>query len=105
MITRAETAKDELTAGEDRFRAAFVHAAVGMALATPDGRFAHVNPAFCALTGYTEWDLMALDLLAVTHPEDRHDSGRQLRRLLDGEVTSLVTETRYLTKGRGVTWA
>src|SRR5262245_53236367 len=105
MITCLETAKEELTAGEDCFRAAFVHAAVGMALATLDGRFAHVNPAFAAFTGYTERDLLALDFLAVTHPEDRHDSGRQLQRLLDGEVASLVIEKRYITKGGDVAWA
>ena len=46
-----------------------------------------------------------MDFLAVTHPEDRHDSGRQLRRLLAVTVTSLVIEKRYVTKGGGVTWA
>jgi diguanylate cyclase (GGDEF)-like protein/PAS domain S-box-containing protein len=105
MIKWAEMALEELTAGEDRFRAAFAHAAFGMALARPDGRFDHVNPAFCALTGYTEWELMTRDFLAVTHPEDRQDSARQLRRLMDGEVTSLVIEKRYITKGGGATWA
>ena len=105
MIKWAEMALEELTAGEDRFRAAFVHAAFGMAIVRPDGRFAHVNPAFCALTSYTERDLMALDFLAVTHPEDRQDSARQLRRLIDGDVADLVLETRYVTKGGGVTWA
>jgi diguanylate cyclase (GGDEF)-like protein/PAS domain S-box-containing protein len=105
MINWLETAQEELTAGEDRFRAAFEHAAVGIVLATPDGRFAHVNPAFCSLMGYTEREVMGLDFLAFTHPEDRHDSGRLLRRLLDGEVTSLVIEKRYVSKGGGVTWA
>ncbi len=105
MIKWAEMALEELTADEDRFRAAFVHAAFGMVLAGRDGRFTHVNPAFCALTGYTEWDLMTLDFLAVTHPEDRHDSARQLRRLMDGGCASLVLEKRYVTKSGGVTWA
>jgi diguanylate cyclase (GGDEF)-like protein/PAS domain S-box-containing protein len=105
MIDWAETAEAELTAGEECFRAAFAHAAVGMALATPDGRFAHANPAFTAFIGYTERDLTALDFLVVTHPDDRQDSGRQLRRLLDGEVTSVTVEKRYITKDGDVTWA
>jgi diguanylate cyclase (GGDEF)-like protein/PAS domain S-box-containing protein len=105
MITSVHQPHDKLTATEDRFRAAFVHAAVGMALVRSDGRFAHANPALCALTGYTECDLMRRDFLAVTHPDDRLDTGRQLQRLRDGEVTSLVIEKRYVTKRGGTTWA
>ena len=89
MITSLEAAQEELTAGEDAFRAAFVHAAVGMALATPDGRLAHVNPAFCAFMGYDESELIGLNLLVFTHPEDRSDSSVQLRRLMAGEAASV----------------
>jgi diguanylate cyclase (GGDEF)-like protein/PAS domain S-box-containing protein len=105
MIMWPETDQEELTVGVDHFRSAFIHAAAGMALATRDGRFARINPAFCAHMGYTERDLMALDLLAITHPDDRQAYERQLRRLLDAEVTSLVIENRYLTRSGVVIWA
>ena len=38
---------------------AFVHNPIGMALFTLDGHFVKVNPAFCALLGVTEAELLA----------------------------------------------
>jgi diguanylate cyclase (GGDEF)-like protein/PAS domain S-box-containing protein len=107
MITRAETAEEVLSTGgdHDRFHAAFVHAALGMALARTDGGLTHVNPAFCALTGYTEQELLTRDLVALTHPEDRRATARQLQRLVDGEVASLLLEQRYVTRRGSHRWA
>ena len=42
---------------ERRFRAAFAHAPIGMALLDEDGRFLHVNAAYCRITGYSAQEL------------------------------------------------
>ena len=98
-------AQQALGASEERFRAAFAHAPVGMAMTTATGVFVQANPAFCALTGYGEGELLAMDFRALTHPGDVEESGRAIRRLLEGPDQSLVIEKRYIAKGGGVIWA
>src|SRR5207245_10449125 len=48
-----------LRESDERFRTTFAHASVGMAMATPQGRFLQVNRAYCEMTGYTEEELLA----------------------------------------------
>jgi diguanylate cyclase (GGDEF)-like protein/PAS domain S-box-containing protein len=98
-------AQQALGASEERFRAAFSHAPVGMAMKTVTGAFVQVNPAFCALTGYREDELLAMNFRNLTHPGDVEESGRAIRRLLEGPDQSLVIEKRYIAKGGGQIWA
>jgi diguanylate cyclase (GGDEF)-like protein/PAS domain S-box-containing protein len=46
----------ELVPGDERFRALFEHAPVGVALCEPDGRFSDVNPSFESLLAGTGID-------------------------------------------------
>ena len=89
---------------EDRFRTTFAHASVGMAMATPEGRYLEVNRAFCEITGYTEAELLATDFQSITHPEDLADSLRRRRQLVAGEIPGFVIEKRYVRKDGGVVW-
>ena len=85
--------------GEDRFRNAFEHAPIGVALVavTDDGfgGFLAVNKAMCALTGYSEGELADLSLDEITVPEDRYLDGAQRRRLLAGKFDSYTVEKRF----------
>jgi len=84
---------------ENRFRNAFQHAPIGVALVgvTDDGfgDFLAVNKAMCALTGYSEGELADLSLDEITVPEDRYLDGAQRRRLLAGKFDSYTVEKRF----------
>jgi len=58
----------------DRTEVTFAAAPVALFHADFDGhqmiRFSRVNPAMCALTGYTEAELLTLDARALSHPGD-----------------------------------
>ncbi len=95
---------DAMRQSEDRFRRAFAHAPIGLAVATPQGQFLQVNPAYAAITGYTETDLLAHDLLAITHPEDREIERQMLARLLAAEVPAFTLEQRYVRKSGSTVW-
>ncbi|HEY8639891.1 MAG TPA: EAL domain-containing protein [Solirubrobacterales bacterium] len=86
--------------GEDRFRNAFEHAPIGVALVavTDDGLgdFLAVNRVMCALTGYSEGELADSSLDEITVPEDRYLDSAQRRRLLAGKFDSYTVEKRFV---------
>ena len=61
-----DRAGEALRQSEERFRAAFGSAALGMTLASPGGRFLQVNPSMCEITGYTAEELLATDFQSIT---------------------------------------
>src|SRR5258708_3704397 len=63
-------AEEELRRSEKRFRSSMEHAAIGMALVAPDGRWLRVNHALCKIVGYCEAELLATDFQSITHPDD-----------------------------------
>ena len=82
----------------ERFRSAFDHAAIGMALVSPEGRWLQVNPALCALLGYSEQELKATDYLKVIHPNDLSAAMANIKDLMRGKIPSCQTEKRYIHK-------
>ncbi len=89
----------DVAAQADFFRA---YAAVGHATATLDGRFLHVNRAFCELTGYAEAELLAMRMQDITVPEDVAPNLEYDRRLLAGEISHFNMEKRYRRKDGGI---
>ena len=97
-ITRRHTLELQLYESEQCFYAAFQHAAIGMALTSPNGQFLRVNAALCRMLGYTEAELLALDINAVSHPDDLATDLELLQQVLRGERDSYQIEKRNLRK-------
>jgi PAS domain S-box-containing protein len=81
------------------FRKAFEEAPIGMALVSvrgaERGRFLRVNAAMCALTGYSESELLDVAFQRITHPDDVSSDLAMMDRLLSGEVSRYELEKRY----------
>jgi PAS domain S-box-containing protein len=99
---RAEEA--ELAGARRRFRSAFEHAATGMTMTTPDGRYLAVNDAFCTLVGRPEAELQATSFSDITHPADHEADVAVVARLLSGEVDHLPIAKRYLRPDGEAVW-
>ncbi|HYH64816.1 MAG TPA: PAS domain S-box protein [Urbifossiella sp.] len=95
----------ELAESEARFRGALDHAAIGMALVAPEGRFLRVNRSLLGLVGYTEPELLARTFQEITHPDDLAADLAHARRLLAGEVETYQMEKRYRHKAGHDVWA
>ncbi len=89
---------------EERFRAAFDHAAIGMALVALDGRWLQVNRSLCQIVGYTEPELLVRDFQSITHPDDLDADLAHVRRLLAGEVRDYQMVKRYIHRQGHVVW-
>lgn len=89
---------------EDRFRATFEQAAVGMSHATPGRRFIRVNGRFAAMLGYTPDELVGRSTLDVTHPEDRALGADEIAAMIRGDRRSFALEKRFIRKDGSAVW-
>ncbi len=102
-ITGRKGNEEALRESEERFRAAFESASIGMALVSLDGHWLQVNRSLCGILGYEEEDLLGMTFQDMTYPEDLDADLHQMRRLLEGRVQSYQMEKRYFDKlGREV---
>jgi PAS domain S-box-containing protein len=97
-VTERVRAVRQLRESEERFRGAFVHSAIGIALMSPEGRWLQVNAALCAILGYSEAELLATTFQALTVPEDLETNLDYHRRALAGEIDHYELQKRYLHK-------
>ncbi|MEC4986517.1 MAG: PAS domain S-box protein, partial [Oscillatoria sp. PMC 1076.18] len=93
-----------LRESEERFRATFEQAAVGIAHADTSGKFFWVNEKFCEIAGYTPAELSELNFQQITHPDDLETDIKNVRRLLKGEIATFTHEKRYLRKDETIVW-
>ena len=94
-----------LVAEEGDFRAIFEPAGVGVVQADlAAGRFLRVNRKMCEITGYSADELLGMDVLDLTHPEDREEDLLRAGRMLRGEASEYSVEKRYVHKEGSVVW-
>lgn len=102
--TDRERAIEALRRSEDRFRAAYRNAVVGMVISDAEGRPVEVNEAACRMLGYSEDELRGMPFEQLAHPDDVAESRQRRARLLDGGLVSDVIEKRYVRKDGSALW-
>jgi PAS domain S-box-containing protein len=102
--TARKRAEEELRESEQRFRATFEQAAVGIAHVAPDGRWLRVNQRLCDIVGYTREEMQGLTFQDITHPEDLATDLEFVRQVLAGTIETYTMEKRYLRKDRSLVW-
>jgi diguanylate cyclase (GGDEF)-like protein/PAS domain S-box-containing protein len=95
----------ELRQSEEQFRSSFDNAAIGMALVLPSGKWLGVNPSLCVMLGYSEQELLTLDMQSVMHPEQLGEHLAQIYHLSHEELGSSTLEVRLLHKEGHTLWA
>lgn len=98
---KAETVLRE---SEERFRAAFNQAAVGLAHVGPDGRWLMVNRKLCEIVGYSQKELVGMSFQEITHPEDLIADKELARRMMARELDEKTREKRYRHKNGYYIW-
>ncbi|MFN7995559.1 MAG: LuxR C-terminal-related transcriptional regulator [Bryobacteraceae bacterium] len=82
----------------------FDHAAIGVSVCDPDGRYTTINSAYSSLTGYSQADLAGRDYRSITHPNDVEMNVQLARRMYAGQLQYCVYEKRYIRKDSRVVW-
>lgn len=98
MVDKQRRAETALRNSEQRFRAIFAHAPVGILLLDPNQRILQANEALCNLLGYSEDQLKTMHMRDLIHPEDAPETIKLLYRLGSGRIPRYQTETRPICK-------
>ncbi len=90
---------------EERYRAMFENAAVGITRVGLDGVLVDVNQKFCSMLGYARGELIGKAVKDVTYPDD-FGQGAQFRAgVIEGEMLSAIGEKRFVCKNGAIIWA
>ncbi|PVZ42160.1 helix-turn-helix transcriptional regulator [Pseudomonas sp. CC120222-01a] len=92
--TARKLTEEALRTSEERFRSIFELSEGALAFIHLDGRLQRVNDSLCALLGYSQQDLCALNFQQITHPDDLQANLSLLVQLLAGSINRYVVEKR-----------
>ncbi len=105
-ISELKQGMEALRASEQRFKALFEQAAVGVAQTDAGtGRFVQVNQRFCEIVGRNRQELEQLTFAGITHPQDIGRDLDAMRKLKAGAIREFTQEKRYLRKDLSEVWA
>ena len=63
--------QEQIKENEEKFRAVFFQAAIGMSINTLDGKWILLNEAYCQMFGYTEAEMMEMaSFVNLSHPDE-----------------------------------
>jgi two-component system, NtrC family, sensor kinase len=103
-ITAQKRAEFKERESNQRFRAVFEQAAVGMSLLSLSGKFIRVNPRLCEILNYSELEMLQLSWEDITYIDDLQPELENIRCLFVGTFESYAIEKRFLCKNNQIKW-
>jgi len=104
-ITESKLSEKELRNSEERYRATFEQAAVGIIHASFDGRILRCNARFAAIAGHPPEEIPGMTIEQLTAPEDLAKSIEARRRISSGAFGTVSFEKRFVRNDGSLTWA
>ena len=104
-ITDRRRNEEALRESEERFRATFEQAAVGILHVGLHGEFLRVNQRLCDLLGYSRQELRHKKFQEIIHADDVDLGVAETQKILAGEIQSYSLEKRYVKKSGETVWA
>ncbi len=83
----------------------FATESMGMGCIDLEGRYLYFNDAWTRMLGYTRVELIGMQNLTATHPDDVEKTREDLRKFSSGEIDHIRTEKKYLKKNGETFWA
>jgi PAS domain S-box-containing protein len=103
-ITEQKRAEEEFRSSEERFRATFEQAAVGIVQVGLGGEWLRFNDKFCEIVGYEREELGAVSVFELVSPEDYERDFERGVRMLAGELRDYTEEKLIVGKGGRRVW-
>lgn len=104
-ITERMRAEAALRESEERFRAFFEQAAVGIAGISVDGKYLYANQRFCDLLRRPLEEVLQMTIAQATHPDYVAADAEHLRKLQNGNASQYSVEKLYVRGDGSHVWA
>ncbi|MBB5464971.1 PAS domain S-box-containing protein [Paraburkholderia sp. CI2] len=95
---------EQLRSSEQRWRAVFEHAPIGVLVLHAHSNYLMANPAFERMLGYSREELAQLRAIDITHPDDIEVTKSNIDDLVTGRCDSVRFQKRYLHRDGHVVW-
>jgi len=100
-----QEALERVGRSEARFRTMFEEAPLGIALTdSRTGQIFEVNPRLAAIAGRSREELISIDWMRITHPDDVQVDLDHMARLNAGEISGFSLNKRYLRPDGSPVW-
>ena len=104
-ITESEVIKKALVASETLFKTMFMEAPLGIALiGSLTGQLYSINPMFANIAGRTMEEMIGINWMSITHPDDVQEDLDNMALLNTGEISGFHMEKRYLHPNGTAVW-
>ena len=98
-------AEEALRNSEETLSVIFEQAAVGVAMIESySGKFLKINKKYSEIVGYSLEEMLSLDFMEITHPDDLKKGLSKKQQLLDGKIHEFSIEKRYIRKDNTIVW-
>jgi len=105
-ISQRHSFERAIRESEQKFRAIFEGAEIGIAVAEVNDGHLMVNPAYRRMLGCTADEMRSITVFdELTHPDDRERDLKSFQPLARGEIDHLHLEKRYLLRDGRLVWA
>lgn len=104
-ITERKQAEVALSESEARFKTIFMKSPIGIVVSDAiTGEFRQVNARFAEIVGRSIEELIRIDWMQITHPDDVQPNQENVSLMQKGRVSGFQMEKRYLKPNGTVVW-
>ncbi|MDO6593938.1 EAL domain-containing protein [Neptuniibacter sp. 1_MG-2023] len=103
-ISKERHALAELSLSQQKYKATFDNANIGIGHVALDGTWISVNSTLSKMLGYTQEELLSLTFQDITYAEDLNEDLGLVQQLINGERNSYKMEKRYYKKNGDLFW-
>lgn len=103
-VTEQKEAEAALRESEERWQRFVADAPVGLVVVDTDKHILSANNAFCALTGYSEQEVIDNTYALYTHPDDLPKNLVLTDECFTGQRQAYTYEKRYIRKNGEIIW-
>lgn len=105
LIKERRMMEQSLRRSDLEYRTLFEEEGTGKAETDSTGTLLRVNNKFCSMLGFSREELVGMNVVQITHPDDLESSLEGVQALYRGEIKELVIEKRYVRKDGSFFWA